>query len=195
MINILVYYYDENLIDFLEETVLKMPVEINISCTNNLLECIEKYDNKTYDIVFIDENKKNPQNVLFEILKKNSSQRVITLHETFECSIKEDCTYCKNNYTVNRVQKPIVEDDIKRILLNKYKCDEYLYDLVLAKLNYIDKTMKQLYSDYSFDSQTLTFISLRSNHLVNNFIYIKEKLEENNINYIVSESNDIKILR
>lgn len=189
------YYFDDNILDTLKKTVLKMPVDINIIYTKDVLEFIEKYDTNSFDIVLIDENKNNPQNLLFEILKKNSLQRVITLHEFFDCYIDKGCNYCKSNYFVNRVQKPLVEDDIKKILINKYECDEYLHDILLAKLKYIEKNMLLLYNNYFFDVESFSFVCCRSNYIVNNFIYLKEQLDEQNINYFVTESNDIKILR
>lgn len=191
---ILIYDINSKDLEYLCEMIKSLPIESYVDKITDYNHGTDLYDKNKYDIVFIDFIDKDGKSFLEYILKNDSAQRIITISDVFECSEKLGCDFCLDNYNKERILKPINYADIIKIFSNsKYRCDSFSNSLLLMQLKQIEKILKQTYSDYDLDVESLTFIGKRAKKYDTDFFIIIEKLNTHKIEYSVDENSNIKI--
>lgn len=189
--------YDKNIDDltYLSKLVQNLPIDISIHTASTFQEGAAFYYANKYDTVFVDFIEDEGKKLLAEILKNDHTQRIITLSKLFECSEALGCDYCLEHYNKKRVIKPISEDEILQIFTHKEDiCSKYSGDILIMELKRIEKIIKQSYTHFTLDIETLTFIDHGESHYKNDFFLIIDKLTEYKVKHTVDENGNIKVL-
>jgi len=172
-----------------------LPTKIKIDKTSSYLEASKLYTNYTYDIVFVDFVCSQGVQLLSFIIDSNPSQRIITISDIYECSLKYGDRLCLENYSKERLLRPIVHKDIIKILTGKSFVDnKYANNLLLLELRQIEKIISFRYSSFEFDVEKLKFINTGERTYQSDFFFIVEKLNEYDIPYTSEQNGDIRII-
>jgi len=192
---ILIYDNNSKDLEYLCEMLKSLPIESCVDKITDYNHGTDLYHKFEYDIVFIDFIDNIGKSFLEYILKVNSTQRIITISDVFECSEKMGCDFCSDNYNKERILKPINHTDIIKIFSDtQYRCDSFSNSLLLMQLKQIEKIIKETYSDYDLDVESLTFIGKRTKKYDADFFIIVEKLNTHKIEYSVDENSNIKVI-
>jgi len=172
-----------------------LPTKIILDTTTSYIEARSLYTNYVYDIVFIDFVCYEGGKLLSFIIDANPSQRIITVSDIHECTLKYGDRLCLENYSKERLLRPIVHKDIIKILTGKSFIDnKYANDLLLLELRQIEKTITFSYSSFEFDVEKLRFINTGERTYQSDFFLIVEKLNEYDIQYSSEQNGDIRII-
>ena len=129
------------------------------------------------------------------IIKTNALQRIITISDIYECSLKYGNKFCLENYSKERLLRPISHRDIIKILTGKSFIDnKYSNDLLLLELRQIEKIITLTYTSFEFDVEKLKFINTGERTYQSDFFLIVEKLNEYDIQYSSEQNGDIRII-
>jgi len=185
--------YDNNPADLSKLCTMleSLPMKFFIDKISHYEDCIEFYDKYHYEIVFIDFVDEIGKKILSYILGKNPKQKVVTISDIDECSEKSGCNYCTEKYNKTRVTKPIMENELFKIILKKEPCLLYCNDDLLIKLEVISKSIHSL----TFDKEKLLFVKKGQNYHreTTDMIHLTSALTDANIQYSFV-SDGVKIL-
>ncbi len=172
-----------------------LPTQITIDRITSSKEGSKLYCDYSYDIVFIDFVCYEGKQLMSFIIESNPSQRIITISDIHECSLKYGNTFCLENYSKERLLRPIVHKDIIKILTGKSFVDnKYANNLLLLELRQIEKIITFTYSSFEFDVEKLKFINTGERTYQSDFFLIVEKLNEYDIQYSSEQNGDIRII-
>lgn len=188
--------YDNNPDDLsrLCEMLEALPMNFLIDKVSNYNDCIEFYDNHTYDMVFIDFADEVGETILSYILEKNPKQKVVTISNVDACSEKQGCDFCTTTSNKKRVTKPIQEIELFNLFKAFAKnepCKLYGSSSLLIKLDVISKGINYL----SFDREQFVFLRSGQNYHKDmaDIIRLTYVLNEEDINFAIVE-NGVKII-
>lgn len=190
-----IIYDDESSIKEFKSLIKIIPFNIKIDETDNYQNFLNMYDKESYDAVFINTNEKQGVQLKNEIIKINSSQRIISINNSLECSDPLGCDHCKENTNSYRIFKPFHVDSLVKSLKN-IKCDtNYSDGKLTTKLHIFSKA----FNDLEFDEKAYKFI-IKNNYNdsifshTSSLINLVEVLNNNKIDFIV-EDDHIQILK
>lgn len=185
--------YDNNPADLSKLCTMleSLPMKFFIDKISHYEDCIEFYNKYHYEIVFIDFVDEIGKKILSYILGKNPKQKVVTISDIDECSEKSGCNYCTEKYNKMRVTKPIMENELFKIILKKESCPLYCNDDLLIKLEVISKSVHSL----TFNKEKLLFVKKGQNYHreTTDMIHLTSALTDANIQYSFV-SDGVKIL-
>lgn len=166
---------------------------LKFDITNDYLEAQKLYTDTDYKIVLVDFTTKEGKRLLEYITTRNIQQRVITMSEKLECSVKEGCTFCLENYRRKRVLKPF---DLKELidLIQNYDNTACNYSNKFENIiDILDKIILRYDTFYyEFENKIIKRKDDKSIHIIlQELMDITELLTQNNISYSINSKYDI----
>ena len=132
-------------------------------------------------MVFIDFADDIGKKLLTAILDINPKQKIVTMSEVNSCSDFIGCDNCKQHYNKQRILKPVLENELFRVILNKEHCPMYCNEDLALDMALIAKPLSSL----SFDKERFVFKKHGANQQKNisEVIQVTSKLHDKNIKY------------
>lgn len=192
---ILCYYNTEN--DKENLAILQSVLnDYKIQSTASQEEAKKLYDTNNFELILIDFTKKEGKEFLDYTLSKNSSQKVITMSDNFECSEFSGCDTCLENYNKKRVFRPVNLKELVDVIKNfdEQSCS-YMHKFNNI-MNLLDKILEE-FKYFLYDSNKKRIYpksSISESALIEEILEITTLLQDNNIKFQVDENYNINLI-